>query len=517
MSASDISPDTVLLLGASGYIGGRLLPRLLQSGFSVRAAARHPEKLGCRPYADHPGLEIAQVDMLDTESLATAMNGCSTVLSLIHSGHSEPARRGGTDIRGMNSLQRAASRSGVTRILCLIGLSQSGPQKAPAREDQAKDLALSKPGPVPVTCLRASVILGPGSAWFDIIRHLAQKRMLPEPAWLRRLCRPIAVDDLLFALQTCLQAEDGGQEQTLDLCGPEETRVTDLVRLYAQTAGLKEPRILSVPGSWPRLSSWWLHLATPVPYGLARQLIRGLNPHAACPNEDADHLLPGRPHSCRQAIERALRDIDEVGVESCWSDAGTIQAPAWIAGHGGKAKGRNEVARASYRVVLSAEPQTVWPVVAELGGSSGWLFANRLWQLRGFLDRLVGGPGLQRGRRDVQSLRTGDALDFWRVWRVVENSRLTLLAEMKLPGQASLDFQLHDLGSGRTELRLIAEFLPRGLWGSAYWWALYPLHITMFPRLLRRIAAKAGSGCLSGPEPFSPSQEAADCRISENS
>jgi len=503
----------VLILGASGYIGGRLLPRLLDSGYAVRAAVRTPEKLQCRPYAQHPRLEIVQADLFDRESLGQAMRSCRAAFYLVHSMQSGTKRFADRDRQAAINAREAAAEAGLERIIYLGGLGEDGDDLSEHLRSRREVGQILSGGSVPVTWLRAAVILGAGSASFEMIRYLTERLpVMLTPRWIRTQSQPIAVSNVLGYLQGCLESEETAG-RALDICGPNLVSYKQLMHMYAEAVGLPRRLIIPLPVLTPRLSAYWIHLVTPVPASLARPLAEGLRNRAVCMESSIRGLVPQQLLSCRQAIGRALETIQRQQVETCWSDAGSLRAPEWMS-CGDPDYAGGTIFRSSYRAVLPCRPETVWPIVANLGGSRGWLFANPLWRLRGLVDRLIGGPGLRRGRRDHDTLRNGDALDFWRVLQVDAPTKLTLLAEMKLPGQAFLDFELRSPEPGKTELSLIAGFLPKGLFGLLYWWALYPMHRLIFPRLVQGIADAAGTRCLLGPEPFDPFSEGQACRIS---
>jgi hypothetical protein len=343
------------------------------------------------------------------------------------------------------------------------------------------------------------MIIGSGSASFEILRYLVERLpVIVTPRWIEVPCQPIGVRNVLQYLIGCLECAatigetfDIGQEQILTY--------RQLMRIYAEEAGLPRRWILPVPVLTPRLSSYWIQLVTPVPATLARPLAEGLRNPVVCRDTRIRELIPQTLLDCRQAIRLALERLGDQQVESSWTDAGTIPPAEWsLAGDPHWAGGN--IFRDVRRMVLQATAEEIWPTVVRIGGRTGWYYANWLWRLRGFLDRVVGGVGLSRGRRSLGELRPGDALDFWRVAAVEPSKRLLLAAEMKLPGRAVLEFTLHPVGEGRTELRQNALFLPRGLWGLLYWWGVTPFHGLVFSGMLRGIAKAVARPVVCGPE-----------------
>jgi hypothetical protein len=251
------------------------------------------------------------------------------------------------------------------------------------------------------------------------------------------------------------------------------------------------------------LSSYWIHLVTPVHASIARPLAKGLSVPVTCRETRIRSILPGELLTCRQAIRLALERVNDRRVETRWEDAGALRPPEWLQ-QGDAPYAGGTILHCAYRIRLRAEPGQVWSPIAEIGGERGWYFGNLLWKIRGLLDRLAGGSGLRRGRRHPRELYTGEALDFWRVLDVDPPHRLLLLAEMKMPGEATLEFRISGDTGGEAELSQISSFLPRGLWGIVYWYVLYPAHVWLFRGMLRAVAQRTGHTVLSGPEPFDP-------------
>ena len=513
MSSSNI-PDQrpILLLGATGYVGGRLLPRLLDLGYRVRAGVRSPAKLACRPYGAHPGLEIVSVNVLDYDSLREAMRGCRAAYYLVHSMQSGGKDFVRTDQKAAENTARAAEEEGLERIIYLGGLGEEQDDLSEHLQSRREVGRILQQGGVPLTQFRAAIILGAGSASFELVRYLVERLpALIAPRWVRTEAQPIAVGNVLTYLADCLEVE-ATVGQTFDICGPDIMSYRDLFRLYAEVANLPRRFILPVPLLTPTLSAYWVHLISPVPATIAKPLIEGLRNRVVCGDNRIRELIPQRLLTCREAIASALERTREQDVETCWSDSGALAPPEWIRCDDAAYAG-GTVLSCDHRVVLRAEPREVWDRILALGGENGWLFADWLWRLRGWMDRLVGGPGLRRGRRDPEKLQIGDALDFWRVLAVEPASRLKLLAEMRFPGEAYLEFQLRPGGQeGLVEIRQLSKFLPRGLFGIVYWYALAPFHRLIFRGLLKNLARSTGREIVQGPETLSPSESQACIR-----
>ena len=485
VSKTAASHGTVFVTGATGYIGGRLVPRLLDTGYAVRCLARDRRKVEARPWAHAPHVEIVEGDLNDPAALAMQMNGCTAAYYLIHSMMIAGRDYGVRDRTLAQRFSVAAETAKVQRIIYLGGLGESGDglsEHLASRREVETALADSS---VPITVLRAAMIIGSGSASFEILRYLVERLpVMVTPRWVKTESQPIAVHNVLHYLVACLDtpATSGA---TLDIGGPDVVSYHDLMHLMAQTRGLPRRLVVPVPVLTPRLSSIWIHLITPLSSGIARPLAEGLRNRVVCRDNLAAHLMPQRLSGVREAIEAALGRHRSGEVETSWSDAGAIPGdPDWSGGT--TFMDRRELA-------VHASAKATFRAVCRIGGGNGWYAADALWRLRGFLDRLVGGPGLRRGRRHPDAVFYGDALDFWRVTDVEPDRRLTLRAEMKLPGEALLEFHIAPIPQrpGWCLLRQIARFQPRGLAGLLYWYAILPLHGFVFRGMLRGIQRTA--------------------------
>ena len=498
-----MDPRPVLVTGATGYVGGRLVPQLLSSGYRVRVIGRSLSKLKCRPWASDPKVEFAQADVLDEASLIRGAQGCRAAFYLVHSMNPQQKDFAKADRKAAQNMVKAAGAGGLERVIYLGGLGGEGKTLSKHLRSRMEVAAILQAGPVPTTFLRAAMILGSGSASFEMLRYLVERLpVMTTPRWVQTLVQPIAVRNVLNYLQGCLE-HDEVIGQTFDIGGPDVLSYHHLIDIYAEEAHLPRRRIIALPVLTPRLSSYWVHLVTPVPASIAKPLAEGLSTPVVCQENRIRSIIPQDLLSCRDAIRMALTNIRRQQVETCWSDAGELRAPEWLyCGDAPYAGGT--VFESGYRAVVQAPAAEVWKPIKKIGGDTGYYFAGFLWFLRGLLDRLVGGVGLRRGRRHPEDLYPGDALDFWRVLELEESRRLVLLAEMKVPGEATLEFNLHPLGPGRTELQQLSRFLPRGLFGILYWYALYPFHQLIFKGMLKNISLAAGGSLLERPQRFAP-------------
>ncbi len=503
----DSKSTPVLVTGATGYVGGRLVPQLLNAGYRVRALGRSVAKLKGRPWGSHPHVELAQGDVLDYDSLARATQGCWAAFYLVHSMLADPGKFGEIDRRAAQNMVRAAETSGLDRLIYLGGLGGvDDPNLSEHLRSRHEVARILQSGPVPATFLRAAMILGSGSASFEIMRYLVDRLpVMVTPRWVQNPVQPIGIRNVLNYLQGCLE-HDEVKGQTFDIGGPDIVSYRQLFDIYTEEAGLHHRLVFPVPVLTPKLSSLWIHLVTPVPAAIARPLAEGLRNPVICQENRIRSIIPQELLSCRETIRLALQKVRQECVDTCWMDAGAAIPPEWL--HCGDTDyAGGTILSCSFRVVLDATPAEVWPFIARIGGRTGYYYGTGLWKLRGLADRLLGGIGFRGGRRHPEELMPGDALDFWRVLEVEPPHRLLLLAEMKLPGEAVLDFSLAATADGKTELRQTARFLPRGLGGILYWYALEPFHHWVYRGMLKAIARAVGRPILTGPEPLTGRKE----------
>ena len=489
----------VLVTGATGYIGGRLVPRLLEAGYRVRCVARSPRKLEDRHWRSDARVEIVQADVGDVDAMTASAAGCCAAYYLVHSMQAAGVRYREVDRRLAESFANACARGGVDRILYLGGLGETGADLSDHLESRREVERVLRAGHVPVTVFRAAMIIGSGSASFEILRYLVERLpVMVTPKWVDTKCQPIAVRNVLRYLIDALGVPETVGE-TLDIGGTDIVTYRSLMDSMAAARGLPRRRVLPVPVLTPKLSSLWIHLVTPIGHRIARPLAEGLKNEVICRTDRATRLLPQELLSVDEAIEAALTRIDEQDVETSWSSAGPIPGdPGWAGG---------EVFRDSWACVVAAPPRSAYRAICRVGGGHGWYGLDWLWHVRGLMDRLVGGPGLRRGRRDPENVAFGEALDFWRVTDIQAPEHLALRAEMKVPGEALLEFHVEPepgLAEDRpSRVRVIqtASFIPRGLFGLAYWYLVLPMHGFVFRGMLRGIRRTAEREVHEGRRP----------------
>ena len=473
MSAAAERP-AILLTGATGCIGGRLLQSLEARGDAVRCMTRHPAALAGRV---GPGTEVVPGDCLDPASLEAPCAGIETAYYLVHSmgGGADFAARDRAAARSFGAAARAA---GVRRIVYVGGLGAADGRSRHLRSRHETGEVLRESG-VPVIEFRSGIVLGPGSLSFELIRALVER--LPAmlcPSWVRTPTQPIALADLVAYLVAALDLPHG-EGRRFDVGGADVVSYDAIMREYARQRGLRRV-LIPVPLLTPRLSSLWLGLTTPVYARVGRELVYVVRTATVVEDDSARAAFPIRPLGLRQAIARAMEEEDAL-----FAAAGTATALRW---GGLRVRTRLLDARS---VDLAVPPAAAFGPIRRIGGANGWYYGDWLWRLRGLVDRLIGGVGLGRGRRDGEHLVVGDTLDCWRVEAYEPDARLRLAAEMKLPGRGWLEFEVTPRAGAGSTVRQTAVFDARGVGGRCYWHVLYPIHVLLFAGLLRAIARRA--------------------------
>jgi len=476
------SSGLILVTGASGYVGGRLVTRLAADGHAVRCMARRPEQLAGR---FGPNVALARGDVNDPASLREALAGVDTAYYLIHAlgatGDLEAQERAGA-----RNFAEAAEACGVRRIIYLGGLGDTGSSKSAHMRSRHAVGEILRASGVPTLEFRASVIIGAGSLSFELIRSLVRRLpVMLVPRWVRVKAQPIAIADVLEYLEQAL-ALPGDASVIYEIGGAEQVSYLDLMKRYGDIAGLHRVYI-NVPFLTPGLSSLWLTLVTPIFAQVGRKLIDSISIASIVTSSEASRLFRVRPMGVDDAIRQALAEEDQDFVQTHWSDA--VSTSLEPKSFGGVAVGSRIV---DSRVAsTSAPPPEAFAVIERIGGVNGWYYATWLWKLRGVLDRLMGGVGMNRGRRNPASLRVGDVLDCWRVESIERPNRLLLRAEMKVFGRAWLQFEVTPAEDGGSHIRQTALYDPHGLAGLCYWYSLYLLHEFVFNGMLRNIARAA--------------------------
>ncbi|MCP2264584.1 SDR family oxidoreductase [Promicromonospora thailandica] len=480
----------VLVTGATGYIGGRLVPELLAAGYDVRVLVRHPERLGSREWAGQ--VDVVAGDATSRDDLRRALVGVDVAYYLIHAlaaGGGFADRDRGT-ARGFAVVARELR---VGRVIYLGGLHPDGDHLSPHLESRREVEQILLDGGAPTVVLRAAVILGSGSASFEMMRYLTERLpAMVAPRWIDNRIQPIAVRDVLRYLVGAAEIPSD-VSRAFDIGGPDVLTYREMMRRYAAVAGLRPRVIRAVPVLTPRLASLWVGLVTPVPPGIARPLVGSLVHEVVAQEDDIRRYVPDPPDGLLgfdDAVALALARIRELDVRTSWSSASTPGAPSdplpedpdWTGGS-------LLVDDRARPVATSAE--ALWTVIEGIGGAHGWYSWRLGWVARGLMDRLFGGPGLRRGRRHPHRLAPGDALDWWRVETIEPGRLLRLRAEMRLPGLAWLELSVEDADAAQPTFRQRAVFLPRGLLGHLYWWAISPFHGIVFGGMQRNIARAA--------------------------
>lgn len=495
--------NLVLVTGATGYVGGRLVPALLKSGYRVRVLVREADRLKGRSWQNQ--VEVTVGDVFKPETLPAAMKDVQVAYYMIHSMMDSPEFHE-RDLIAAKNFGNAAKRCEVKRIIYLGGLGDPEADLSKHLRSRQQTGEVLRQSGVPIIEFRAAIIVGSGSVSFEMIRYLTER--LPVmicPQWVYTRVQPISIHNVLEYLTAALEIHQGSGK-IIEIGGKDVLSYGEMMRKYAEVRGLKR-WLIPVPVLTPHLSSHWVHWITPIPSEIARPLIEGLRNEVILHDDQAKQLFPEiNPMGYRQAVERALDRLNADTIESRWSDSISSSlgdAPSVLLAN------REGMIVEQRQKVIDAPPEAVYREFTSLGGDRGWLYMDWAWQVRGFIDRMFGGVGLRRGRRNAQDVRVGDALDFWRVESVQFPNLIRLRAEMKIPGDAWLQFKVIPQGEKRTQLVQTAYFAPKGLAGLLYWYLLYPIHSLVFSGLINALVRQSISASrkgLQGDHP-DPSEE----------
>jgi uncharacterized protein YbjT (DUF2867 family) len=475
---------SILVTGATGYVGGNLVSRLLREGYRIRVLVRDAEKLRSRPWRGD--VEVFEGDVLEASKLKPVLSGVEIAYYLIHS-MIEGKDFAGKDVAAARNFGEAARRAGVRRVIYLGGLGDPETNLSKHLRSRQETGDVLRQSGVNVTEFRAAVIVGAGSISFEMIRYLTERiPVMVCPRWVRSRVQPIAIDDVIEYLAAALQ-NPGSAGQIIEIGGADVLTYGDMMKLYARVRGLRR-LLINVPVLTPRLSSYWVHWVTPVSAAFARPLIEGLRNEVVVRDNKAAELFPQiEPLAYENAVGRALSKLDPDSFENFINQPapmGDIERPSNFKTF------CNGMIIEVRRLPVSAAVTTVYKAVTDIGGPNGWP-CNWAWRLRALLDRAIGGVGMRKGRPDPAGIKVGDMLDFFRVVKIQPGGMLRLKAEMKLPGEGWLQFEITPYKEGRTLLTQTVFFAPKGLPGVVYWYLLYPIHGLIFDKMIRDLAKRA--------------------------
>ncbi len=496
-----MSKKLILVTGASGYIGSRLIPALLHKGYPVRAMVRSRAKLLCKTWINHPALEIVEADLLDPSSLYKAVRDCKVVYYLVHSMSSRVDDYAATDRKAAANMAGIAEQEHVERIIYLSGLGDDDPALSKHLRSRAEVGQILNACAVPVTILRSAVILGSGSASFELIRFLTERMpVMLTPGWVRTMSQPVAVSNVVHYLVGCMEKTETAGE-IYDIGGPDLLSYEQLFRIYAEVTGLPQRIVVKIPFLTPALLARCAAMITPVPAILSKPLIESMRNTVVCRDNRIREIIPQELLTCRQAMVKSMQILCRDRIQEPWKGDNSPIPPEWFT-CGDIYYARGSILEISYKAVLQGTALEFWPLVQNIGGSQGWYGTDVLWRVRGMLDRMAGGYGMQREGCDQSGLMMGKMVDFWRVLEHKPPHSLLLLAEMKMPGEAMLEFKIQDMAESQVEVEITVRFLPKGLGGLVYWHLSHGVHVLVLKTMLRNMVQSSGMPLVHGPRAF---------------
>ncbi|UCH04434.1 MAG: DUF2867 domain-containing protein [Candidatus Thorarchaeota archaeon] len=481
------SRERVLVLGSTGYVGTRLVTSLLREGYAVRASYRTPEKLGSRPWVGNPSVDFVRTDVLDHSSLKKACVDCSAVFYLVHSMYAG-RNFAETDRFAAQNMVEVAEEADLRRIIFLGGLGEEKAKLSKHLRSRAEVSRILHQGSVPTTTLRAAMILGAGSVSFEIMRYLVER--LPAmitPKWVRTKSQPISISNVLRYLVGVLKRPDTA-DCVYDIGGPEVVTYLDLMKLYAQEARLTKRLVVPLPILTPRLSSYWISLITPISSSIARPLVDGLKNEAICQNDEIRKIVPQTLLSNREAIRLSIRQIGQELAGTAKRIGSPQSPPEWM--QTGDPEWARGIFHVQMRKSIDASSAQIWNILVRVLGSRGWRYGSILWPLRGYLDEVMGGPGMRNSSTEASQLLPGSTIDCWRVVKASPETYLQLYSRMKSPSRIALDLILKQTEQHRTELTLRIRYAPHGLPGFFMWYTFNPIRRYLLESMMSAIVAQ---------------------------